>query len=95
MSIEVFDSDKFGKDKSLGKVAMDLAEPVNNNDEECCWGPLVGVKSGKVLLHADFLEADNYDPAVAAGALKSLKSEDPKLAGGKMLQNDDIPDGKL
>ena len=76
-------------------MAIDLADLVNNNDEEDCWYPLVGVKSGKVLLHADFLEAGTYDPADATGALKSLKSEDPKLAGGKMLEDDDLPDGKL
>ena len=39
-----------------------LAELVNSGDEEGRWYPLTGVKSGKVLLFADFQEDGDYDP---------------------------------
>ena len=35
------------------------------------------------------------DSADASGALKSLKSENPKSVGEKMSEDDDLPDGKL
>merc|ERR1712013_592310 len=94
VSIEVFDSDKIGKDKSLGKVELDLAELVNSDSTEGRWYPLVGVKSGKVLLYADFLDAGSSDLADASGALKGVKS-DPKKGTEGLSRDDDLPDGKL
>ncbi len=41
--VEVFDSDKLGKDKSLGKVEVDVLALENAEGQ---WFPLQGVKSG-------------------------------------------------
>ena len=51
-SVEVFDADKLGKDKSLGKVEIN---PRDFDGEEAKWFPLKGVKSGEILLNADIL----------------------------------------
>ena len=51
-SIEVFDADKLGKDKSLGVVEIN---PRDFDGEEAKWFPLKGVKSGEILLNADIL----------------------------------------
>ena len=73
--VEVLDSDKLGKDKSLGKVELDLADLVNNEDAEGHWYPLLGVKSGKVLLFADFEEEGTFNPDDSARGAQSLKSK--------------------
>ena len=70
--IEVFDKDKFGKDKSLGKVEisrddLDTKEPV--------WFPLAGVKSGEILLNTEML-APGQSPSGYAG-----DSQDTDVAG--------------
>ena len=78
VNVEVFDADKFGKDKSLGKVDLDSAELVNLKDEQGCWYPLTGVKSGKVLLLADFLELGNYGPKDSIDSIRGLDSSDPE-----------------
>ena len=51
-SIEVFDADKLGKDKSLGVVEIN---PRDFYGEEAKWFPLKGVKSGEILLNCDIL----------------------------------------
>jgi len=51
-SIEVFDADKLGKDKSLGVVEIN---PRDLDGEEAKWFPLKGVKSGEILLNGDIL----------------------------------------
>ena len=51
-SVEVFDADKLGKDKSLGVVEIN---PRDFYGEEAKWFPLKGVKSGEILLNADIL----------------------------------------
>ena len=48
----MFDSDKLGKDKSLGSVQVNLADLASN---EPTWIPLKGVKSGQVLLNCELL----------------------------------------
>ena len=58
MTIEVFDSDKIGKDKSLGKLDLDIQDLLNNDDDQGNWYPLQGVKSGQILLSSDFLPLD-------------------------------------
>ena len=55
--IEVFDADKLGKDKSIGKLDLQVTELVNIEGQEGKWFPLSGVKSGQVLLSADLLDA--------------------------------------
>ena len=48
----MFDADKLGKDKSLGKVEIN---PRDFDGVEAKWFPLKGVKSGEVLVNADIL----------------------------------------
>ena len=74
--VEVFDADKLGRDKPLGKVEIDLADLVNSNDEEGRWYPLTGVKSGKVLLFADFQEDGTYDPKDPSFVPHNLRAGD-------------------
>merc|ERR1711915_131913 len=61
--IEVFDSDKIGKDKSLGKLSLDLTDVLTMNKTEGKWFPLDGVKSGKVLLSSDFIDELGRKPS--------------------------------
>ena len=85
----MFDKDKFGKDKSLGKVEiskddLDAKEPV--------WFPLAGVKSGQILLNTELL-APGESPQGYVGdgqdAPFAVDNADPKsrrpgsLSGGK------------
>ncbi len=58
INIEVFDKDKLGKDKSLGKLVFDTAVIVKQKEIEAKWYPLTSAKSGQVLLSADFLPAE-------------------------------------
>ena len=44
-----------GKDKSLGTVNISIAELAAISEAEGRWYPLTGVKSGKILLSAEFL----------------------------------------
>merc|ERR1719209_1762766 len=53
-NIEVFDSDKLGKDKSLGKLTMDIIDVLDMDGKDGKWFPLTGVKKGQILLAADF-----------------------------------------
>ena len=50
--IEVFDKDKLGKDKSLGKVEI---TPQDLESADAMWFPLKGVKSGEILLNTELL----------------------------------------
>ena len=59
--IEVFDADKLGKDKSIGKLDLQVAELVNIEGQEGKWFPFSGVKSVLVLLSADLLDALGYN----------------------------------
>merc|ERR1719278_1057618 len=53
-NIEVFDSDKLGKDKSLGKLKMDIIDILDMDGKDGKWFPLTGAKKGQILLAADF-----------------------------------------
>ena len=67
VSIEVFDHDNLGKDKSLGKLELDLDDladmcankylklMADADGDQGKWFPLKGVKSGQILLSADIL----------------------------------------
>ena len=57
ITIELFDKDKLGKDKSLGTVSFDTSQVVKQKEIPADWYPLEGVESGQVLLSADFLAA--------------------------------------
>ena len=96
--IEVFDSDKIGKDKSLGMIE------INPNDldlNEPKWFPLKGVKSGEILLNSEFLAPGQspsgyigdgqYDPvdddSVESGRPGGKKSGNLAGLGGKKSGN--------
>ena len=55
-NIEVFDADKLGKDKSLGKLNLDITDVLDMDGQDGQWFPLTGVKKGQILLAADFEE---------------------------------------
>ena len=59
----MFDADKLGKDKSLGKVEINPRDFYGN---EAKWFPLKGVKSGEILLNADILASGQSPYASAA-----------------------------
>ena len=58
----MFDADKLGKDKSLGKVEINPRDFYGN---EAKWFPLKGVKSGEILMNADIL-APGQSPYASA-----------------------------
>ena len=60
IKLEVFDSDKHGKDKSLGCTTLDVLDIVENSPIDDTWVPLEGVKSGKVRISADFSPEGDY-----------------------------------
>merc|ERR1719208_464183 len=55
ISIELYDADKFGKDKFLGKLNLDIAKIMNLGKLEDGWYPLDGVKQGQLRVGADFI----------------------------------------
>ena len=59
--LEVFDADKLGKDKSLGKVEVDPRD-----FDQPRWIPLQGVKSGELLINSEIL-APGQLPSSYAG----------------------------
>ena len=73
-NIEVFDADKMGKDKSLGKVDLDLTDILDMDGQEGRWFPLSGVKNGQILLAADF---EDQAGRSAADVLDELLSSEP------------------
>ena len=68
----MFDADKFGKDKTLGKAEISLDDLGSN---EPIWIPLKGVKSGEILINTEFL-APGQSPSGFAG-----DGQDADLAG--------------
>ena len=55
ISIELYDADKFGKDKFLGKMNMDIAKIMNLGHLDEGWYPLDGVKQGQICVGANFV----------------------------------------
>ena len=53
--IEVFGSDKIGKDKSLGELSLDLDNVDAMDGQEGRGFPLAETKSGLILLKSDFI----------------------------------------
>ncbi len=91
--IEVFDKDKFGKDKSLGKVELtkkdlDASEPM--------WFPLKGVKSGDILLNTELL-SPGESPKGYVGDGESTPVADPntKDRKGQSVSGGKQPAGSL
>merc|ERR1712083_947642 len=90
-NLEVFDSDKLGKDKSLGKLALDIYDVLAMDGSEGKWFPLTGVKSGKVLLTADFLDdlgrkASDILPSLLTGG----DPNDPYGLAGRKKSSDTL-----
>ena len=99
LNIEVFDSDKIGKDKSLGKLDLDVQDLLDNNGQGA-WYPLKGVKSGEILLESDFLPLENLGDNVRGGQgidFKNKDKNDKKKSGslGSGLADGDIPEGVM
>ena len=80
-SIEVFDKDKLGKDKSLGKVEIPEHQL---GAHEPAWFPLAGVKSGEILLNTELLAPCESPKGYAGDGLNA------PLAG----DGDDVKDSK-
>ena len=55
VDVEVWDSDKIGKDESLGKLSLDLGHVVAMNGQKGRWFPFTEVKSGQILSMSDFV----------------------------------------
>ena len=84
----MFDSDKLGKDKSLGKVEISQDDLGSNQP---IWFPLKGVKSGEILLNTEFL-AQGESPSGYVG-----DSQDAAIYGdndGKSLKPGSLSGGK-
>jgi hypothetical protein len=54
VNIDVFDKDKFGKDKCLGSAQLDVADIQDGNILDKDWIPLSGAKSGKIQVSSAF-----------------------------------------
>ena len=81
--VDVFDSDKLGKDKLLGAIKIDVPDVIDGNTLEDEWIPLKGAKSGKVQVTANFIPESDYDNIVplregdgAKGTRKNLTGSD-------------------
>ena len=95
--IEIFDKDKFGKDKSLGTAHVDIQRIADGEPLEAAWLPLEGVPTGSVQLSAEF-EPDQpsrkHSGLGGAGALKGDLSgsnlpEDNRHHGSKPQERPD------
>ena len=85
----MFDKDKLGKDKSLGKVEISRDDLGSN---EPVWFPLAGVKSGQILLNTELLApgqspsgyvGDGQDADLAGRGGDGGSRKPSSLAGGK------------
>ena len=56
IKVDIFDSDRIGKDKPLGSAYFDVDEVISKGIIPPAWYPLKGAKSGAVLMSADFEE---------------------------------------
>lgn len=88
----MFDSDKIGKDKSLGTVEI---SPLDLDSSEPRWFPLQGVKSGEILLNTEFL-ADGQAPVEAIGPIEDIEygPEDDSIKSGHLIDKKPSYSGK-
>jgi hypothetical protein len=84
ITIELFDKDKIGKDKSLGLLTFDASQMVSQKVIEQGWYPLTGVKSGQVLLSADFVS--DTAPSMARDVHKSSHAQPDRKFSHKNLE---------
>jgi len=73
IKVKLFDADRLGKDKPLGSAVLDVEKVMGAGAVPADWYPLQGVKSGQVLMAAEF------EPSEAAAS--RLGSPDRRLAG--------------
>ena len=97
--VEVLDSDKLGKDKSMGKLELDMSDiqdmaRLEENDGR--WFPLQGVKSGQILLTSDILEQIGKDgDYMPSHKLSRKESHGPsKIGNNKNIAGSGMSDGK-
>merc|ERR1711915_879464 len=96
VNIEIFDSDKIGKDKSLGKLDIDVQNTINNDGVDPKWYPLVGVKSGQVLLTSDFLHPGSSGINIPDGGQTKRGIAQPTTGKSqKEGMEDGLPEGKV
>ena len=98
----MFDSDKLGKDKSLGKVEISKDDL---GTDQGVWFSLKGVKSGQILINTELLApgesplgytGDGQDAPVAGQDDNHGKSRRPgSMAGGKKSGNLGDQDGSI
>ena len=95
------DSDKVGKDNSLGSLSLDITEVLALHGQTGEWFLLSGVKSGKVLLSGDFLDDLRRKPSdILPGLSKGVDSNG--FGNGKYSSdsprnnqlNSNLPSGK-
>ena len=89
----MFDKDKLGKDKSLGKVEISRDDLGSN---EPVWFPLAGVKSGQILLNTELLApgqspsgyvGDGQDTDLASKSCDDGSRKPSSHTGGKKSGN--------
>ena len=73
IKIDLFDSDRLGKDKSLGKLDLDVDDIMTAGILPPTWFPLKGTKSGQVLVSADFEASDSSRFASPERGLQGLE----------------------
>ena len=54
IKVDIYDSDRIGKDKPLGSASFDVDEVMSKGSIPLGWYPLKGTKSGEVLMSAEF-----------------------------------------
>ena len=85
IKVKLFDADRLGKDKPLGSAVLDVEKVMGAGAVPAGWYPLQGVKSGQVLMAAEF------EPSEAAAS--RLGSPDRRLAGQQ--EEEERPEGVL
>ena len=61
IQVFIYDSDKFGKDKCIGDMNIDIAKVMNLGKLQDGWYPLDGVKSGEIKVGASFSPDEQDD----------------------------------
>ena len=74
--LEVFDSNKIGRDKSLGSLNLPLVDVLAMDGQEGNWFPLANSKNGEVLLMTDFVDSNGNDSRGNPSALVNPMSKD-------------------
>ena len=79
--LEVYDSNKIGRDKSLGSLNLPLVDVLAMDGQEGSWFPLADSKNGEVLLMTDFVDSNGNDSRGNPSALVNPMSQDRLVDG--------------